>query len=57
MSPAFISAVIENQPAACPVFDKFHLIESLNTALDEVRIAERKGNELLKGHKYTGIAN
>ena len=31
----------------------FHLIQSLNKALDDVRIAERKGNDLLKGHKYT----
>jgi transposase len=53
MSPAFISGVMENLPAACLVFDKFHLIQSLNKALDEVRIAERKGNDLLKGHKYT----
>jgi transposase len=53
MSPAFISGVLDNLPHAQLVFDKFHLIQSLNKTLDEVRIAERKGNELLKGHKYT----
>jgi transposase len=53
MSPAFISGVMEHLANACLVFDKFHLIQSLNKALDEVRIAERKGNDLLKGHKYT----
>ena len=53
MSPAFISGVMNNFPKAQLVFDKFHLIQSLNKVLDEVRKAERKGNELLKGHKYT----
>lgn len=53
MSPAFISGAMEHLPNATLVFDKFHLIQSLNKTLDEVRIAERKGNELLKGHKYT----
>ena len=53
MSPAFISGVMETLPDACLVFDKFHLVQSLNKSLDEVRVAERKGNDLLKGHKYT----
>lgn len=53
MSPAFISGVMDNLPNAQIVFDKFHLVQALNKALDEVRIAERKGNDLLKGHKYT----
>lgn len=53
MSPAFISGAMDKLPNACLVFDKFHLAQSLNKALDEVRIAERKGNDLLKGHKYT----
>jgi transposase len=53
MSPAFISGVMDNLPDSHLVFDKFHLIQSLNKALEEVRISERKGNVLLKGHKYT----
>jgi transposase len=53
MSPAFISGVLETLPGACMVFDKFHLVQSLNKALDEVRKKERKGNDLLKGYKYT----
>jgi transposase len=53
MSPAFISGVLETLPDACMIFDKFHLVQSLNKALDEARIRERKGNDLLKGHKYT----
>lgn len=57
MSPAFISGVSEHLPNAQLVFDKFHLIQSLNKALDDVRIAERKGNDLLKGRKYTVLKN
>ena len=33
--------------------DKFHIIQHLNNAMDTVRKEERKGNDLLKGHKYT----
>jgi transposase len=43
MSPAFISGVPETLPDACTVFDSFHLVQSLNKALDEVRIKERRG--------------
>lgn len=53
MSPAFISGVVDNLPKSQIVFDKFHLVKSLNETLDEVRKLERKGNDLLKGHKYT----
>jgi transposase len=53
MSPAFIHGVINHLPNSSIVFDKFHLIKSLNEALDEVRRLERKDNELLKGHRYT----
>lgn len=53
MSPAFINGVINHLPESNIVFDKFHLIKLLNEALDEVRRLERKGNELLKGHRYT----
>jgi len=53
MSAAFISGVMDNFPKAQIVFDKFHLIQSLNAALDDVRKAERRGNQLLKGYKYT----
>lgn len=53
MSAAFISGALSYLPEAHLVFDKFHLVQSLNKALDEVRKAERKGNELLKGHRYT----
>ena len=53
MSAAFVSGAMTYLPDSQIVFDKFHLVQSLNKALDEVRKAERKGNELLKGHRYT----
>jgi transposase len=48
MTPTFISGVMESLPDACMVFDRCHLVQSLNNALDDVR----KGNDLLKGYKY-----
>ena len=53
MSAAFIAGVMEQLPDSQIVFDKFHLVKMLNEALDEVRRLERKGNELLKNHRYT----
>ncbi len=53
MSPSFISGVMEQLPNAQLTFDKFHIVQHLNQAMDEVRKAERKGNELIKNHKYT----
>jgi transposase len=52
MSPAFIAGVGECFPGAEITFDKFHLVQMVNKALDETRKAERKGNELLKGMKF-----
>lgn len=53
MSPAFISGCREYLPQAAITFDKFHVIKEVNNAMDEVRRIERRGNDLLKGHKYT----
>ena len=53
MSPAYISGVMNSLPDSSIVFDKFHLVKLLNEALDDVRRLERKGNELLKNHRYT----
>ena len=53
MSVPFVSGAMTHLPDSQIVFDKFHLVQSLNKALDEVRKIERKGNELLKGHRYT----
>jgi transposase len=53
MSPAFISGCNEHLPEASITFDKFHIIKEVNKAMDELRKHERKGNDMLKGHKYT----
>jgi len=53
MSPSFISGAMEHLPNAQIVFDKFHVMKMLNESLDEVRKLERRGNDILKGHKYT----
>lgn len=53
MSPAFIGGALEHLPNAKIVFDKFHLVQMLNKAMDTVRKAERKECEMIKGHKYT----
>jgi|SRR5690625_3371188 len=35
------------------VFDRFHVKQLLNKAMDEVRKQQRRKHSLLKGHKYT----
>ena len=57
MSPAFIAGCGEYLPKAAVTFDKFHVVKEINKAMDELRKLERKGNELLKGHKYTLLKN
>jgi transposase len=53
MSTSFISGAKEYFPKADIIFDKFHIVKSLNEALDEVRKAEHNNTKLLKGHRYT----
>jgi len=57
MSPAFISGVAEYLPNAHVTFDKFHIIQVLNKALDEVRRMEQKQNPLLKRSRYIWLKN
>lgn len=57
MSPAFISGCTDYLPNAAITFDKFHVTKEVNKAMDELRKLERKGNDLLKGHKYTFLKN
>jgi len=52
MSPAFICGCSEHIPNAAITFDKFHVVKEVNSAMDELRRLERRGNNLLKGHKY-----
>jgi transposase len=57
MSPAFLKGVEENLPHAAITFDKYHILKILNTAVDAVRKAEGKHQELLRGQKYLFLKN
>jgi transposase len=57
MSPAFIAGVAEYLPKASITFDKFHVIQALNKAQDEVRRTEQKRNPLLKKTRYIWLKN
>jgi len=57
MSPAFIKGVEENLPNAEITFDKFHVMKIINKAVDTVRKAESKEQEILRGHKYLFLKN
>ena len=57
MSKAFISGVEKFLPQACITFDKFHVIQALNKAQDEVRRTEQNLNPLLKGSRYVWLKN
>ena len=57
MSPAFIKGVEENMPNAAITFDKYHIMKIINTAVDDVRKAEVKEQNLLRGQKYIFLKN
>ena len=57
MSAAFTCSVGEHLPQANITFDKFHVIQALNKAQDEVRRTERKLNPLLVGSRYIWLKN
>jgi transposase len=57
MSPAFISGVADYLGGAGVTFDKFHVIQALNRAQDEVRRDEQKKNPLLASSRYIWLKN
>jgi transposase len=57
MSPAFIKGVQESFPNADITFDKFHVIKTINTAVDEVRRQEQKERPELKNTRYIFLKN
>ena len=57
MSPAYIHGSETYIPEAKVTYDKFHVIKLLNKALDDVRRAEGKHNDLLKGSRYLWLKN
>jgi transposase len=57
MSPAFIAGCGEFLPNAEVTFDRFHVVQIVNRAMDELRKVERKECKELKNHKYTLLHN
>jgi transposase len=57
MSPAFIKGVAESLPAAAVTFDKFHAVKIINDAVDQVRRAEQKQQDVLRGTRYIWLRN
>jgi transposase len=62
MSETFGAAAREMAPKADIVYDRFHVSQALNQAIDQVRSAENKallaeGDERLKGTRQTLLFN
>jgi transposase len=57
MSPAFIKGATENFPKAAITFDKFHVIQAANEAVDKVRRTESKSCIDLKNTRYLWLKN
>jgi len=57
MSVAFQKGVTDTFPNAKMTFDKFHVIQLANKAVDEVRRAEAKQTPVLKGTRYAWLKN
>jgi len=57
MSPAFIKGVEENFINADITFDKFHVMQAVNKAVDEVRRQEQAQNNFLKNTRYIWLKN
>ena len=57
MSPAFIKGATENFPHASITFDKFHVIQAANEAVDKVRRTESKSTAELKNTRYIWLKN
>ncbi len=55
MSPAFISGIAEHLPRAEVTFDRCHVIQALDAAVDDVRKAERKTRPELARSKYVWL--
>uniref|UniRef100_Q3AT05 Transposase n=1 Tax=Chlorobium chlorochromatii (strain CaD3) TaxID=340177 RepID=Q3AT05_CHLCH len=57
MSPAFIKGVTTNFPETHITFDKFHIIQVLTKAVDEVRREEQKERPELAKSRYLWLKN
>jgi len=58
MSHAFYSAVKQELPNVDVVFDRFHVMKMMNTALDEIRKEQQKtSGNILKGERFLFLKN
>lgn len=57
MSPAFIGGCNQYLPNAAITFDRFHVTNVVNKAMDDLRRIERQECSELKNHKYTLLKN
>ncbi len=57
ISSAFIKGIRENLPNAEITFDKFHIHELINDAVDKVRKEDVKTQSSLKGCKFIFLKN
>jgi transposase len=57
MSKAFTKGIEENLPNADLVYDRFHVMQVMLKALDEVRREETKTNQSLTGSRYAWLHN
>lgn len=57
MSPSYIAGAAEHLPDAQITFDRYHLMQNLNFALDQVRRQEQQGSPGLKKTRYLWLRN
>ena len=63
MSPAYLSAVLENLPGATIVFDKFHVVKLFNEKLSDFRrnlynhLSDSEEQKLIKGTRWLLMKN
>lgn len=53
MSPAFIKGCDQHLPNARITYDKFHVVQHANAAVDKMRRIEQRGDKSLKGMRWT----
>lgn len=56
-SPSFTAWIIEYIPKASIIYDRFHFMQFISKALDEVRRQETISNKLLKWSRYLWLTN
>ena len=57
MSQAFIKGILDAFPKAHLTFDRFHVMQLMNDAIDEVRRNEQKSRPELKATRYDWLKN